>query len=390
MNNNGKVINKICDSILDYLLDVQDFTPGEYYGSFWSEKAYHGPLLDWHGGGAHHHRGCGSAALTLWLTGKATSDKKLMHRAEQAFDWLACRQHERGGWFEIQNNEKPSNWEGTGLDELSTISTGFAVHGLAEALLAGLPPKKSYMDCLQKAGHWFLSIEFPPGSGIFPHHERSPYDTLNASMHAADALILIHRALNDIYGKPVNIFLQGARRAVEHTLPLQWDNGCMPYRDYGFTTINYTSLVLWCLLNTLENLPEYASIPTSWMDNQKCYQAIIRGCEYLRNCINDDGSLKWAEYETSTARNNMWTYFITLNVLLRVDGKANIPAIEKLMKFIVTQIGNKGLPRMRDEGEEITKCAFMQADILMFTLPFSKYNPEKNYKFIMDLQKLKV
>ena len=60
------VINKVCKKITDYLLSVQDFSPGEYYGSFWSEKAYHGPLLDYNAGGAHHHR---AAAARLWHYG---------------------------------------------------------------------------------------------------------------------------------------------------------------------------------------------------------------------------------------------------------------------------------------------------------------------------------
>jgi hypothetical protein len=365
-------INTICRNITQYLLDAQDFEPGEYYGSFWSEKAYHGPLVDWHAGGAHHHRSCGSAALMLWNIGKVENDQEIMHRAEIAFDWLVVRQHQRGGWTEVQNNENPSDWEHSGLVELSTISTGFAVHGLAQALLDGLPPKKSYMDCLKQAGHWFLSIEWPAGSGIFPHHERSPYNTLNANMHAADALMLIYRALKDIYGISINIFLQGVRRAVARTLESQWEDGCMPYRDYGGATINYTSLVIWCMLNALDNLPEEFNIPTYWVKNKKCDEAITNSCKFLRGCINDDGSFKWDEFETSTAKHNIWTYFITINVLLRVGQEENVAAAKRLLKFVETQIGADGLPRMRDEiKEDITKCAYMQADILMFILQFS-------------------
>ena len=37
-------ITAVCETILDYLVGCQDFTAGEYYGSFWSEKGYHGPL----------------------------------------------------------------------------------------------------------------------------------------------------------------------------------------------------------------------------------------------------------------------------------------------------------------------------------------------------------
>jgi len=251
-----KTIENIIDDTLAYIVKSQEFSPGEYYGAFWSEKAYHGPLLDWHAGGSHHHRGAGSAALAMWLKALQTNDTDMQRNAESAFDWLVARQHVRGGWFEIQNNEKHSNWENTGMEELSTIAAAFAIHGLGYALLNGLPPKKAYMDCLQKAGHWFLSMEWPCGSGIFPHHERSPYDTLNANAHSAESLALIFRCLGKVYGKNINIFLQGAKRGFVHTLALQWENGCYPYMANDGVTINYTSLVLWCFLNLLKYFPE--------------------------------------------------------------------------------------------------------------------------------------
>lgn len=373
LNFNDRSPEILSAAILRYITAAQRFAPGEFHGAFWSEKAYHGPLLDWHAGGAYHYRGCAAASLCLWLEGCASGNRDQRHCAELGFDWLITGQHPRGGWFEIQNNQKPSNWENTGLDELSAIESGFAAHGLCEALLHGLPPKKSYMDALLHAGHWFLSIEFPPGSGIFPHHERSPYDTLNANMHAAEALAAIHRVMREIYGRNLNLFLQGARRAVEHTLPLQWDNGCMPYRNYGFTTINYTSLVLWCLMNILDNLPSCAEPPTSWTDRESCSRAIERGCEFLRGCIDEDGSLKWEEFETSTARHNLWCYFLTANVLFR--HAPDDPVLRRLFGFIFTQIGSNGLPRMRDTGEEITECAYMQAEILMFLTPFRRGSP---------------
>lgn len=78
-------LSEIRNAILDYLVGCQDFTPGEFYGSFWSEKAYHGPLLDYHAGGSHHHRAAGSAALAFWRIGRARNDPGLLRRAEAAF-----------------------------------------------------------------------------------------------------------------------------------------------------------------------------------------------------------------------------------------------------------------------------------------------------------------
>lgn len=364
--NNNEILHNLRSSIAEYLVRVQDFSPGEYFASFWSEKAYHGPLLDYHAGGSHHHRGCGSAALALWMLGKEKQDTDMMHKAEMAFDWLAARQHVRGGWFEIQNNEKPSNWENTGLEELSTIESAFVIHGLGNALLQGLPAKKSYRDCLLKAGLWFLSIEWPAGSGIFPHHERSPYDTLNADLHAAESLALTAVVMQKIYHQNTNLFLQGARRSVAHALPIQWENGCIPYRAAGESTINYTALVLWCLINANDILPE---LQLADKEQLSAYQQ--KACAFLRSSIQSDGSFLWEEYETSSAKYNMWTYFITLNVLCRIGGAENRKAAEQLFSFIQTKITASGLPPMRDRGEEITECAFMQADILLFLLPLS-------------------
>jgi hypothetical protein len=357
--------SQVRNNTLKYIAASQDFSAGEYYGAFWSEKAYHGPLLDWHAGGSHHHRGAGSAALVLWLTGTKNNDSTMKYHAEQAFDWLVARQHNRGGWFEIQNNEKPSNWENTDLEELSTIEAAFVIHGLGYALLNGLPPKKGYMDCLIKAGHWFLSLEWPAGSGIFPHHERSPYDTLNANGHAVESLALIYQCLNVIYKKQINLFLEGARRGFVHTLPLQWQNGCYPYRRDAGSTINYTSLVLWCFLNTLEILSNNNCL-TIWPSKKEIDAHWSQAARFLTSCIDEKGCLKWEGNETSTAKHNLWTYAITYNVLTRLGDQESLSAANKLMRYILSMKTSCGLLPMRDEGEEITHCLFMQADMFLF------------------------
>lgn len=364
-------ITSICEDILAYLVRNQDLSPGEYFGSFWSEKGYHGPLLDYHAGGSHHHRAAASGGLGLWLVAEKQENNDLMCDVQQAFDWLVARQRLTGGYLEIQNNEVPSDWERTGLEECSTIVLGFVVHGLGNALLHGLPPKKCYKDCLERAGHWQLSMEWPEGSGIFPHHERSPYDTLNANLHAAESLALAYVVLEQIYGQSLNIFLQGAQRSVRHTLSLQWENGCFPYRSYGGKTINYTSLVLWCLLNIREVLPN--PLWTKLAPPDIVHNTLIRATDFLRKCIDGQGALIWEGNETSTAKYNMWTYAITYNVLRRVGGAENEMAAERLLKQILQHRTESGLLPMRDRGEEITECAFMQADMLLFLLPFTDF-----------------
>lgn len=360
----------VCEAILAYLLRCREQRPGEYYGSFWSEKAYHGPLLNYHAGGSHHHRTAGSAALALWLAGQERSDATMLRAAELAFDWLAARQRPRGGYQEIQNNETPSNWEFTGLEELSTIETGFVIHGLGQALLHGLPPKKLYMDVLQRAGHWQLSIEWPPGSGVFPHHERSPYNTLNANLHAAETLALAYTALQNVYGLRLNLFLEGARRAVARTLPCQWPDGCLPYREGAGVTINYTSLVLWCLMNLLDALPDGARRVLATTGDLDAASA--RAGAFLCTCVDPQGQLLWEQYETSTAKYNVWSYLITANVLCRHGSDAGRDRACRLLRHAFSLRTASGLLPMRDRGEEITECAFMQADMLLFLMPLTR------------------
>lgn len=373
----------VCESILDYLLRAQDFKPGEYYGSFWSEKAYHGPLLNYHAGGSHHHRSAGSAGLALWLVGRKRGDAELKRRAEAAFDWLAARQRPSGGYFEVQNNEKPSDWERTGLEECSTIETAFVARGLGHALLLGLPPKKLYSDCLQRAGLWQLGIEWPAGSGLFPHHERSPYDCLNANLHAAETLMAAFKASEKVFQRPVSIFYEGARRSVLHTLTLQSMNGCFPYRSTGGMTINYTSLVLWCLLNILDllrdpmqpgagrDLDATSKRIAVFVPLDALKKALDDATAFLCGCVDGSGNFLWEKNETSTAKYNLWTYVITCNVLRRIGGERNLETASRLWKRILAKRTKSGLLPMRDRGEEITECAFMQADMLLFLLPFS-------------------
>jgi hypothetical protein len=60
-------------------------------------------------------------------------------------------------------------------------------------------------------------------------------------------------------------------------------------------------------------------------------------------------------------------------VLFRHD--PDDPVLRRLFRFIFAQIGSNGLPRMRDTGEEITECAYMQAEILMFLTPLRRGSP---------------
>jgi hypothetical protein len=171
--------------------------------------------------------------------------------------------------------------------------------------------------------------------------------------------------LNVVYKKEINIFQEGARRGFAHTLPLQWENGCYPYRRDAGSTINYTSLVLWCFLNTLETLSNNICL-TIWPSKKEINTHWLQAAKFLISCVDENGCLKWEGNETSTAKHNIWTYAITYNVLARLGDQESLAAADKLMRYILSQRTSCGLLPMRDEGEEITHCLFMQADMFLF------------------------
>jgi prenyltransferase beta subunit len=373
-----KILDDVIDSTIKYLIETQDLSAGIYYGSFWSEKAFHHPFCDYNAGGSHHHRTAGSAALALWQIGVKRNNNELKHRAELAFDWLVYRQLKKGGFYEVQNNEKPADWESTGQEECSTVSTAFVVKGLCNALLQGLPPKPLYFNLLMKACLWQISIERPAGSGVFPHHDFSPFDTLNANLHAADTLMSAYIVLKKIYFKNLHIFFQASKRAINHTILLQSPDGSFHYRDYGGITINYTSVVLWCMLNVRDYLSREDLIEGYFLGgfksliSDKEIEAFNKGATFLRKCVSNNGQMIWDQNETSWARGAIWTYFITINVMLRIGGQDNILKAEKLLEYVLSKRTNSGLLALVEDKEEITMCAYMQADILCFILGFYK------------------
>lgn len=358
-SNPAHALDSLRPAMLAYFQSAQDLTPGPYHGSFWSEKAYHGPQLDFHAGGAHHHRGAGSAALALHL---ANDDPAcpMKRQAEWAFDWLTSRQHPSGGFQEVQNNDRFSDWEGTGLEECSTIATAFALRGMALALLHGLPPKAAYARCLRDAALWQIGIEWPAGSGVFPHHDRSPYNCLNANAHAAEWLMAAYRALRDIYHQPINLLLEAARRATLNTLEHQHSEGHFPYRAGGGVTINYTAIVMWCLLNVFDLAPEH-----SWAARLEARPAFERAGTFLRESFHPETGFDWQARETSTARGNMHTYLLTWNILQRLGGEQNQRAADAIARFLLARRTDSGLLPVKDSGEVITHCLPMQADMCL-------------------------
>ena len=62
---------------------------------------------------------------------------------------------------------------------------------------------------------------------------------------------------------------------------------------------------------------------------------------------------------------------ITFNVLMRIGGKRNTATALRLLRRVMKWRTRSGLLALVDHGEEITECAFMQADMFLFLSPFS-------------------
>ena len=95
-------LDALIEGLAHYMIACQndDGPPG----AFWSELAYHIPHLDYRGGGSHHNRTVGSAAVTLLRLDEELPGQSVAARAEAAFDWIVTQQHDDGGMFEITNS----------------------------------------------------------------------------------------------------------------------------------------------------------------------------------------------------------------------------------------------------------------------------------------------
>ena len=358
--------------LIDYLVRAQeDEDAGEYAGSFWSELAYHIPLLDYQAGGSHHNRTVGSAALAFVKRAGSSPHDDLRERAERALDWICTRQHEDGGIFEITNNDQPSQFH---LDyERSSISLGIVTHGMAGCFRLGLPTKDAWVRFLRKAAQWQLDVETDPGN--FLHTEGYPEDKLiiNASAHAAETL-LVGMAVAETAEDRV-AFREGAVRAVEAILRTQRDNGMLPYSNYeGDNSVSYTATVAW----VLQNLLDQGILPMDLREEVPPH--LDRAAAFLAEQINEDGSIAWEPWENHGQKYHTWVYGLMARVLAWHDNSGWRDAAARLVGFVYEELFDeaKGLPRLYDfpVGEErkicgrtvraegLYECAYHQADML--------------------------
>ena len=357
------------DSTTQYLLAAQEMD-GPYRGAIWSEKAYHNPLLDHHAGGSHHYRTPGPAAACFARQASGERGALLNERACLALDWVCGRQHPDGALDEITNNEAPSRWHGD-VREASTISLALAVHGLAEAIRAGLPCKPEWRRFLTQAARWQLTAESPVGSGNFLHSGGYPPEKviLNACAHAAETL-LSASDLGEGSGEEQADWLQAAIRALEQVLRCQADDGAYPYSDLpGDTTISYTAAVCWCLQNVQGHR---ALAPIAGQLDASCARAI----DFLGTMVDDAGCLRWEPYETHGQKFRTYPMVMTARVLARAGRQDTARRILGYLEDLYDP--QRGLLRVLDIplgqtvtifghrlfGEKIFEVAFNQADML--------------------------
>jgi hypothetical protein len=356
--------------LIDYLVGAQE-EDGEFAGAFWSELAYHIPLLDYRAGGSHHNRTAGSAALAFYKWADESSHDDLRERAHRAFDWVVTRQHEDGGLFEITNNDCPSQFH---LEyERSSISLGMVTHGMVGCMQNGLPAREAWVQFLRKAAGWQLTVETDPGN--FLHSEGYPEDKLilNASAHAAETLVAGMAVAVDRESRLA--FREGAVRAVEAILKLQRENGMFPYSSYeGDNSVSYTATVCW----VLQNLKDQRMLPGDLYDGVD--EPIERACAFLADQVNEDGSIAWEPWENHGQKYHTWVYGLMARTLAWRDDDQLRDAAGRLVDFLHRELFNeeKALPRLYDfpVGEEreicgrtvraegLHECAYHQADLL--------------------------
>ncbi len=361
-------LDTLIKGLTQYILTCQ--TEDGPPGAFWSELAYHIPHLDYRGGGSHHNRTVGSAAVTLLRLRDEIASHSPDVRAEAAFDWIVTQQHDDGGMFEITNNNEPSQFH---LDyERSGISLGMVCHGLYAALQIGLPRKDSYIHFLQQAARWQLTVETDPGN--FLHTEGYPPDKLilNASAHAAETL-LTGAAVSD-NAEEAEIFRSAAVRAITATMACQRDNGMLPYsRRENDNSISYTATVCW----VLQNLIDAGLMPEELREMVE--DGLARAAEFLASCVREDGSIDWDTWENHGQKYHSWVYGMVARALAWQREERYLDCARRLITFLFHELYSPEaqLCRLFDfpvgeerticgvavESEDFYECAYHQADL---------------------------
>ncbi len=365
---NPRDLDDLITGLARYFLTCQE-DAGPYAGSFWSELAYHIPLLDYRAGGSHHNRTVGSAALALMRLHDQLSLQDANARAERAFDWIVTRQHEDGGMFEITNNDQPSQFH---LDyERSSISLGMVCLGLYAALGIGLPRKDVYIHFLQQAARWQLTVETDPGN--FLHTEGYPPDKLilNGSAHAAETL-LVGAAVSENTEESEE-FRAGAARAIAATMACQRDNGMLPYSRYeNDNSISYTATVCW----VFQNLIDARLMPQELREMVEA--GLLRAATFIAGCVRDDGSMDWDTWENHGQKYHTWVYGMVARSLAWHEDEALRDCARSMISFVRRELYDTGLQlcRLYDfpvgeervvcgqtvKSEEFYECAYHQAD----------------------------
>jgi len=366
----ARALDELIEGILRYLTRSQE-TSGPFAGSFWSELAYHIPLLNYRAGGSHHNRTGGSAGLAFCRLADRCPDDDLLDRAAHAFNWIVTRQHEDGGLFEITNNDKPSQFH---LEyERSSVSLGIVCHGLYAAFAAGLPETAEYTTFLRKAAEWQLAMETDPGN--FLHSEGYPPEKLilNASAHAAETLLVgAEVAESDTLAEDCR---DGAVRAIEGVLGCQRSNGMLPYSNFeNDNSISYTATVCW----VLQNLIDAGLLPDDLVEPVEC--ALERATGFLAGCIQPDGRIQWEEWENHGQKYHTWVYGIVAKALAWSGYQQYEQEIHGMIAFLHRELYDDSvrLCRLYDFpvgetrticgckvlSENFHECAYHQADLL--------------------------
>lgn len=361
-------LDDLITGLARYFLTSQE-DAGPYAGSFWSELAYHIPLLNYHAGGSHHNRTVGSAALSLMRLNDELPLRDANSRATKAFDWIVTRQHEDGGIFEITNNDEPSRFH---LDyERSSISLGMVTHGMYAALGIGLPREDRYINFLRQAARWQLTVETDPGN--FLHTEGYPPDKLilNGSAHAAETL-LIGAAVSE-NPREAETFRGGAARAIAATMACQRDNGMLPYSRYeNDNSISYTATVCWVFQNL---------IVTGLMPEELCEmveEGLARASAFLASNVSEDGSIDWDAWENHGQKYHTWVYGMVARTLAWYPDESLRDYARGMISFVRRELYSpqSRLCRLYDfpvgeerivcgqtvKSEEFYECAYHQAD----------------------------
>lgn len=250
------------------------------------------------------------AALVLDLESDTTLITKLL-------DYLISTQHQDGSWSEIHAH----------YDQPSALITSIVGSSFLKAITYGLN-RTDFVSVVKKAKDFVLAQEQEPGFYLKSTHYTA--DHLNVDATCAAFLDEYASVFDD---EPA---LEASKRASDHIIDHQWDNGVYPYvidkGSYSYVKqvpcIHYQGVTLF-----------YLSLIHKVTDDNRLKESLLSGGRWLAEQQRKDGRFDWSQsgllftYYVSGANAfalSSFQYLSLFDSMFESNAKNCFPVLKKL------------------------------------------------------------